>query len=265
VAEAERPQVLSWTLVGQPAAWIVGMPLVGALGEVSWRLGWLALPLTASVVAVLLLLRRQAEEDRHADDPRLRPILSDRPIARWAVAEFLFNCGWAGTLVYTGTLFAKSYAVSSALTGLLLGGGAAVYIAGTLASRRLARQQPHQQLVALALLLAIAVTAFCSIRTSFWTSAVLFAAAAFVAGARTFVGNAVGLAVPPDVRLAVMGVRTAAVQVGSVVGVAVAGLALAIGGYPGLGAAMAALFVGAAGALVDLRVTVAPFGELGEA
>ena len=32
-----RTRALSWALVGQPAAWIVGMPLVGLLGERSWR------------------------------------------------------------------------------------------------------------------------------------------------------------------------------------------------------------------------------------
>src|SRR6478609_5524336 len=44
VAPELRTRTLSCALVGQPAAWIVGMPLVGSLGERSWRLGWLALP-----------------------------------------------------------------------------------------------------------------------------------------------------------------------------------------------------------------------------
>src|SRR5262245_48787773 len=46
-----RTRALSWALVGQPAAWIVGMPLLGALGERSWRYGWLALPGVAAVAA----------------------------------------------------------------------------------------------------------------------------------------------------------------------------------------------------------------------
>src|SRR5690348_6425816 len=33
VPEEHRAKVLSWTLIGQPAAWIVGMPLLGAVGE----------------------------------------------------------------------------------------------------------------------------------------------------------------------------------------------------------------------------------------
>jgi predicted MFS family arabinose efflux permease len=43
VPEERRTRTLSWALVGQPAAWIVGMPLVGVLGEWSWRYGWVAL------------------------------------------------------------------------------------------------------------------------------------------------------------------------------------------------------------------------------
>ncbi|MGZ4314711.1 MAG: MFS transporter, partial [Gaiellaceae bacterium] len=49
VSPEMRTRTLSWALVGQPAAWIVGMPLIGLLGERSWRYGWLALPLAASV------------------------------------------------------------------------------------------------------------------------------------------------------------------------------------------------------------------------
>ena len=51
VSPALRTRTLSWALIGQPAAWIVGMPLIGLLGERSWRYGWLALPLAAALAA----------------------------------------------------------------------------------------------------------------------------------------------------------------------------------------------------------------------
>src|SRR5689334_268559 len=56
-APESRTAVLSWTLNGQPAAWIIGMPILGSVG---WRLGWLVLPLVAAVAAALFLLRRAA-------------------------------------------------------------------------------------------------------------------------------------------------------------------------------------------------------------
>jgi predicted MFS family arabinose efflux permease len=255
--EAERTAVLSWALIGQPAAWIVGMPLVGALGGWSWRLAWLALPFPAALVAVLLLLlRRQETKERPRADVRVRRILSDRPLARWATAEFLFNCGWSGTLVYAGALFRETYDTATTLTGIILGGGACMFVIGNLAGRRLAARQAHQQLVALPLLLTILIASFGGVRTGVWTSTALFATAAFVAGARSLVGSSVGLAVPSQLRPAAMGLRTAAVQVGYVVGAGSAGLALAAGGYGGLGTAMAGFFAAAAVSLVEVHVAV---------
>ena len=66
VSPALRTRTLSWALVGQPAAWIVGMPLIGLLGERSWRYGWLALPLVASVVAGILVASRAGEPPARA-------------------------------------------------------------------------------------------------------------------------------------------------------------------------------------------------------
>src|SRR5262245_26705978 len=51
VPDEHRARVLSSALIGQPAAWIVGMPLIGALGQLSWRYGLLAMPLLGSMLA----------------------------------------------------------------------------------------------------------------------------------------------------------------------------------------------------------------------
>ena len=37
VPAERRTATLSWALIGQPAAWLVGMPLLGVAGEQSWR------------------------------------------------------------------------------------------------------------------------------------------------------------------------------------------------------------------------------------
>jgi DHA1 family inner membrane transport protein len=255
--ENDRTRVLSWALIGQPAAWIAGMPILGALGERSWRLCWLVLPLGSAVLATLLLvLARPTSHGHRSASTRVRSVLADRAIARWGLAELLFNCGWSGTLVYAGTLFADSYDSRKTAIGLILGGGASIYVCGTLVGRRLAAWQPQRQLVALALLLSVLVAGFGAVRHDTWTSATLFAAAAFVAGSRTLVGSTVGLAVGPEAQLAAMGLRTAAVQTGGVLGTGIAGVALAAGGYGALGLVMAAILAGAAAALLELRVVV---------
>jgi len=51
--------------------------------------------------------------------------------------------------------------------------------------------------------------------------------------------------VAPEDKLAVMSLRAAANQFGHLLGAAVGGLALQVGGFPGLGAALAVIFVGA--------------------
>ena len=58
--EANRSRVLALTLLGPPLAWIVGMPLVGILGEIDWRIAWLVVPVAMALVAAGLLLRQHA-------------------------------------------------------------------------------------------------------------------------------------------------------------------------------------------------------------
>ena len=250
--DEERARVLSWALLGQPAAWVVGMPLVGALGQISWRWGWLALPLLSALATALLLTRRRRDPPGAMVDTRLRSVLADRSLARWALAELLAMCGWAGTLVYAGALLTDSYGVSAVLAGALLAIGAIAYVAGNLAMRRFTDAEPRRRLVLLSFALAVAVTGFGCVRPSLWTSAGLFAVAGALAGARTLMGSVVGLSVAPEQRLAAMGIRTAATQLGYFVGAAAGGISLAVRGYSGVGATLGAFFL-AAGVALSVR------------
>lgn len=247
--EDQRARVLSWALIGQPAAWIVGMPLVGALGQFSWRWGWLALPLVSSLAAVLLLTRRRPDPPGSLVDTRLRSVLADHSIGRWALAELLAMCGWAGTLVYAGALLTDSYGVSAVATGALLAVGAAAYVGGNVAMRRFIAGEPRRQLVLLSFALAVSVTLFGVVRPTLWTSAGLFAVAGALAGARTLTGSVVGLSVAPEQRLTAMGIRTAATQLGYFIGAAAGGISLAARGYSGVGVTLGVFFVAAGVAL----------------
>jgi predicted MFS family arabinose efflux permease len=51
----QRSRVLAWAIVGQPASWVVGMPVVGVVADASWRAAFLVLPLAASVIALAAL------------------------------------------------------------------------------------------------------------------------------------------------------------------------------------------------------------------
>lgn len=251
VPPERRTRVLSWALIGQPAAWIVGMPLIGLVGERSWRYGWLTLPLAASVVAGIFVASRARQPPPRVPPRRARAALSDRGLACWLASELLANAAWAGTLVYAGALLAESYGTSSRMTGCLLAVTAVAYVVGNMAGRRLVTREPRQILVLLAIFLALVDCLFGAARWGVGTSTALLSVAAFGAGGRTLVASAFALATPPDLRLTVTSLRASTMQFGYFGGSIAGGGALAIGGYTALGAAMGLFFLGAAATLVQ--------------
>lgn len=241
-----RTRVLSWALLGQPAAWIVGMPTIGLIGEQSWRYAWLAMPLVGSVLAGAAVIPRASERPQPVRPARLAVAFSDRHLARWLLAELLANTAWAGTIVFAGALFVESYGTSPRLTGLVLALVAGAYVAGNRVAERRAWNGARFALVVLLMGLAATDALFGALRPSIPVSALMLSAAAFAAGARTFVSSAHGLAVRDEFRPAVMGSRAATMQFGYFGGSLGGGAALAIGGYAVFGAAMSLLFLAAA-------------------
>ena len=244
-----RTAVLSWTLNGQPAAWIVGMPILGSVG---WRLAWLVLPLVAALAATLFLLGRSRRHESVTPVKPMRVVLHNRALTRWLASELLANAGWAGTLVYSGATFTETYGISAAATGVLLAVGATGYVAGNLSARRLAGDPSADKLALLALALVLTVACFGVARTSAALSTVLFAAAGFVAGARTLVASAYGLTVAPACRASLTSLRAATMQFGYFLGSIAGGIALAAGGYGAVGLTMSCFLLFAA-AIVSRR------------
>ena len=249
VPDERRSGALSWTLVGPPAAWVVGLPVIGLVGQVSWRLGWIAVPFAAGVVALAAVATRCPDEPVQ----RTRGALAGNPRLRlWGLGELLAFSAWSGTVVYVGALLVESYDISVATAGLVLGASAAAHLPGTFLARRIASPSPLRLLVALALALAAAVAVFGAWRPALGASAMLFTLLAFLAGARTFAGSATGLAVAPGDKLLAMRVRAAALQFGYLVGSVLGGIALSAQGYGAMGFTFAFLF--AAAALVQTAI-----------
>jgi DHA1 family inner membrane transport protein len=240
-----RSRVLALTLLGPPIAWIVGMPLVGILGERGWRVSWVVVPVSMGLVAIVLLSRRPATPPARAR-ATLGTVLRQPGVVRWSVGELLAFSGWAGILVFMGALLVEEYDLSIAATGLALGLGALMYVPGNMLFRRWVDQYDRRLLIALALSAAVTVAAIGTVRVSVLLTIALFCLLCFIAGGRTLAGSARGLGLAQELRLGVTGVRTAALQSGYFVGAAVGGAALAAGGYTLLGLAFAVLFVGAA-------------------
>jgi predicted MFS family arabinose efflux permease len=255
-------KVLSWTLIGQPAAWIVGMPIAGLVGVLSWRLGWIVLPFAVAVLAGAAIWAQPADgptDPARGSWPLLR---HDRTVAGWALGELLAFSAWAGTLVFVGALFVESYDVSPGTAGLLLGLGAVAYLPGVFLARRWVGASTRALLVLLPLVAAGLVAVLGVWRPAVWVSALIFAVLAFIAAGRTIAGSALGLEVCSRRRVFAMRIRAAATQFGYLFGTAAGGLALAGGGYPALGVTFGVLFLLAAAphalALRSRRVSASP-------
>jgi predicted MFS family arabinose efflux permease len=252
-----RARTLAWALIGNPAAWILGMPLIGLLGGASWRLGWLALPLPAAVGAAIAVGRKTGRDAGAQRSVGLRAALAEPPVRRWTVSELAANSGWLGLLVYAGALFDESYDSSPKAVGAVLALAAVAFVAGNFAFRRAAEGDARRTLVALALGMAFLVVLLGTARHSPTVSAVVFASTSFLGGGRSLLGNAFALRLAPEQRVAAMAVRAAANQLGYFVGAAIGGAALGAAGYPGLGLVLAVLFVVGALVLVE-RVPTPP-------
>jgi DHA1 family inner membrane transport protein len=242
----QRARVLSWALLGQPFAWIVGMPVIGLLGGLSWRWGWLAVPFLASALALAAVSVRPSDDRREPPVGAWRLLANDRRVAGWALGELFAWSAWAGTLVFAGALFVESYGASTATAGLLLGLAAVAYLPGNLLARRHVDRSAQLLVAAVPPLAALIVVVFGAYRPSLGVSAGILALLAFVAAARTIAGSALGLEVCSQRRVFAMRIRTAATQFGYLLGSALGGIALAAGGYPALGIAFGVMFVLAA-------------------
>jgi predicted MFS family arabinose efflux permease len=254
-APERRARVVSWALLGQPAAWVAGMPVAGAVADIDWRLAWLAVPFLAAVLAMVAVRRREADPPASALGASWRHVWRHPTVAGWALGELFAFAAWGGTLVFSGALFIESYGASAATVGAVLAGGAAAYLPGSFLVRRHLADAAQPLVVGLGLALAVAVAAFGTIRPGVAFSAALFAALVFLAGGRALAGSAIGLDAAPEDKMAVTSIRAAATQFGYLLGAAVAGGALAAGGYAALGLTQAAMFAAAALAPIAIAAT----------
>lgn len=249
-ASGEGARVLSWALIGQPVAWVVGQPVVGLVAGRDWRWAWLAVPLASSVVALLTLAFRDRTvgDDGQECDPA--GLWRQAGIKSWALGELLAFAAWAGTLVYAGAVFIESYGLGVGTTGLLLGAGALFYLPGNSLGRKWLSKGAGLLIAGFSLVAGTGVVLFLSTTAGPAIAFFLFTLAVFFAAGRTIAGAAMGLQISEGRRLAAMSVRTAASQFGYLLGAGLGGILLETWGFAGAGWGFGALF--AAGALVHL-------------
>jgi predicted MFS family arabinose efflux permease len=232
--------VLAWAIAGMPAAWIGGMPAVGALADVSWRAAWLV-PTVAALAAVRLVRRRPPD---CASSRSRGPVGAWREpaVARFAFGELLANAAWASVLTYSGALLLGSYDLTPGVVAVGLGAMAAAMLPGTFLARRHAARATPALLAALTAFQGGAVVVLGGLRPAPAATLAVLAAMAFVNGWRSMVASALGMDAAPRDRVAVMSMRAAANQFGYLLGAAAGGMALAAAGFAGLGIALGCMF-----------------------
>lgn len=248
----QRTRVVSYALAGPPTAWIVGMPIIGLVAEIHWRLAFLVLPLPAALLTLVALTGRPHDIPLARGASSLTGLLGRRDARSWALGELAANSAWAGTLVFSGALFTELYDMPLSTTGIILAVVAAGYLAGTQWAGRSAPDRAHRSMVQAGLAAAGVVALAWAFTPGVVVTAVALTAAAGTVAARMVFGTVHGFSVAGDRGREVGAVRAVTTQLGYLIGSLVGGVALAVGGFHLLAVAFGGLFV--LSALTQLRL-----------
>jgi predicted MFS family arabinose efflux permease len=259
----DRKWAMGYVVGAQALAWVVVNPLAGALTDaLSWRAAHAG---PAAIAFCVLASARAAPEGSipEASGAGLRGVLTDLSARRWIWSESIAYFAWSAHLTFTGAFFIVHHGVSESAAGILLALGAAMFFVTSVRGGSLIGDLPRPRLIAgAALLLGALVALQFNAQGAMWIALVAWFLSAVAGGVRTPVSSALGLAQLPDRPGSMMAARTAATQMGYLLGGLVGGATLAWSGYRALGLVLAAGLVLCA-ALV-LRVTDPPGPEVAE-
>jgi DHA1 family inner membrane transport protein len=250
-----RTRVVAHALAGPPTAWIVGMPVIGLVAEVDWRLAFVAFTLPAAVLAGLAAALRPADAPIPAARASLAGLLRRAEARRWVLGEVFANSAWTGTLVFSGALFSEVYGLSPAATGLALALVAAVYLAGNRWAGGAAPARARRTMIQASVASALAVALTWSIAPNVVVTLVLFGVAAFAAATRVVAGTIYGFTAAGSRGREVGVARAATNQLGYLLGSLLGGFALAVGGFGALALAFGGLFLAATLPYVCIRAS----------
>jgi DHA1 family inner membrane transport protein len=249
-----RTRVIAHMLAGPPTAWIVGMPLIGVVAEVDWRLAFVALPLPAALLAALAATGRPGDAPIAHAGSSLRGFLRDSLARRWALGELLATSAWVGTLVYCGALLTDGYGMSTAATGVALAAVAVAYLAGNQWAGRGDPRRARSTMLATSVAGAVAVALTWAFTPTVAVTLLVFAVSGAMVATRTVAGTVYGFQVAGDMGREVGATRAVTTQLGYLIGSVVGGAALALGGFALLAVAFGGL----------LLASTLPYVTLGE-
>jgi len=254
-SEGEAAWAMGYVVAAQSLAWIIGNPLIGVISEAaSWRLAYLVPgAFAAAAVAAALVLAPPgggADPDRRGG---LAAVLGNRSARAWTVAELVAYAAWTAELTYAGAFYIETYGVGEATTGVLLAVGSLAFLVSTLNTRRLeGRVDRRVSIVIAALAMGGLLAVMMNVTPSVWFTLGVFCLLALSAGVRSTASSSLGLTQMPGRAGSMMAARTAAAQLGYMLGAAAGGAVLALSDFGVLGFV---LFAGlGAAALLVMRV-----------
>ena len=238
-----RTRVVAHALAGPPAAWIVGMPLIGVVAR-----GALAprLPRAAAAGGAARRPRSRRQAARHParrTRTSLSGLLGLSLGRRWALGELLANAAWAGTLVYSGALLTEEYGLSTTATASRSAAsrsptclanqraGRTLQESARAAYARVQRRRGDRGRVDLGLHPGVAVTL------------AFFSLSAMMTATRTVAGTVYGFTVAGDLGREVGVARAVTTQIGYLAGSLLGGAAIALQASPGVGFVVGGLFL----------------------
>jgi predicted MFS family arabinose efflux permease len=180
-------------------------------------------------------------------------VLAERSARRWLGAEVIAYGAWTALLTFVGAFFIERLGVPEAAAGWVLATGAAAHFAGATRSGTLLSLVSRVRVVAgSALIMAILLFVLLRLAASAPLAVVTFCLLGLAAGIRSPASSRLGLEQLPHDPGAMMAARTAATQLGYLLGAVVGGAVVTRGGYGTLGIVLA---IGMAGSpVLVLRV-----------
>ena len=233
------------------------MEIGAGTGVLTEAFSWRAAHAAPAVISLWVLATVRAAPDRReatTSGAGLRGVLADPSARRWVLAEMISFFAWGTYLTFIGAYFIKIYDVGESAAGIVLALGAGAFFVTSVRGARLLARLPRPRLIAATTLVMGALISLQFGTDEFVLIGLLtFFLCAAAGGLRSAVASTLGLSQLPDRPGSMMAARTAATQMGYLLGGLIGGAALALSGYAALGLVLATGLI--FGAALILRVT----------
>jgi predicted MFS family arabinose efflux permease len=264
-----RAWAIGMVSIGQPLAWVTGLPLIGLLADLGgWRWSFVGVPFAFSLIGFWFVWQLPAVKAENAhtrrDQPNpIRAILTDRSAGGWVLSELFTYVGWAGTLTFLGTFYISRYHLTAGTASPLLALTAAGFAVGSFNAHRLrSLARPQTVILGGAVISSVFLAVGMGVAMPLVPTVVVMFLFGLGQGFRGATSSALGLRQAPRYRGAIMALRASVVQFGYVFGGVIGGVLLATSGLTAVGLGFAAL-IAIAGLLVQFLVYERPESDDG--